>query len=128
MALYETKDRVVHGVPLGGIGAGKFELNPAGLFNAFTFRNNWSDPLSGAKDYPGVLGYHLGVSVENPGEGPSRRKARLLQTARVLDLPRVKNIRYDGVFPRVTLTYEDPSLGLAVSLEALSTLVPGDEK
>ncbi len=129
MPIYETKHQVKHGMPFGGIGAGKLEVTPQGLFNAFTFQNNWSTPLTGPDEYPGILGFHLGFfAEEKTRRGPSRRKAFLLQTVPVLKIPTVKNIRYNGVFPRATLCYEEPGLGLDVSLEIFSPWLPGDLK
>lgn len=115
-----SEDRIHSGVPLGGIGAGKLELTPDGLLNNFTFQNNWSDPLSGGVDYPGILGFHFGVR--------SGKKAALLQTIPLSDCPRVKRIRYEGIFPRVKLFYEHPDLGLQVEMEVYSPWLPGDVK
>ncbi len=126
MTLYRARDRASAGVPLGGIGAGKIELLPNGVFNAFTIQNNWSKPLSGGADYPGILGYHLGLRVRR-GSGPRARwRAVLLQTAPIRSIPTVRDIRYRGVFPRVEMEFIEPSLGLDVRLEAFSPWVPGD--
>jgi len=115
-----SKDGIHSGVPLGGLGAGKLELTPDGLLNNFTFQNNWSNPLSGSTDYPGVLGFHFGVR--------SGKKAALLQTAPIVGLPHVRHIRYEGIFPRAKLKFEEPALGLQVVLEAFSPWLPGDVK
>ncbi len=129
MPAYTAKDTVKSGVPFGGIGAGKMEILPNGLFNAFTFQNNWSDPIVGADGYPGILGYHFGISVEYGADGtPSGKKSFLLQTVPVLDIPIVRNIHYEGIFPRAALVYEEPDLGLEISLEVFSPWVPGDTK
>jgi non-lysosomal glucosylceramidase len=127
MIEYSSKDNVKSGVPLGGIGAGKLEITPSGLFNAFTFQNNWSNPLSGNEDYPGILGFHMGVSAEAT-DSEGGKKAFLLQTVPVLDLPCVKKIDYQGTFPHAKLVYSEPSLGLDVSLVAMSPLIPFDAK
>ncbi|MGH7197747.1 MAG: GH116 family glycosyl hydrolase [Candidatus Omnitrophota bacterium] len=125
MPVYRTRDRVVMGAPLGGVGAGKLEILPNGLLNAFTFQNNWSHPIAGNGDYPGILGYHFGISAQPAG---GKKKAVLLQTVPVGNIPRVRNITYESRFPRVTLTYEEPSLGLDVSLEVSSPWIPSDLK
>jgi len=122
---FSSRENVKSGVPLGGIGAGKMEILPSGVFNAFTFQNNWSKPSQGNEEYPGVLGYHLGIWVRQGNQAP---KAFLLQTAPVLKVPTVKEISYEGVFPRVRLEYREPSLGLEVTLEAFSPWLPGDLK
>lgn len=127
MPVFTARENVRSGVPFGGIGAGKFEILPNGLFNAFTFQNNWSTPLLGTEEYPGILGYHLAVSVEPEGR-PDQKKTRLLQTVPIQGLPTVRNISYDGSFPTAKLTYDDPSLGVDVTLEVFSPWIPGDAK
>lgn len=131
MPVYQASSKSSHpsGVPFGGIGAGKFEILPNGLWNAFTFENNWSQPLLGSEKYPGVLGYHLGISSK-PLAGPRRfsKEALLLQTVPVRNCPTVKGIRYEGAFPRARLFYETPGLGLEISLEVFSPWIPGDAK
>ncbi len=112
---------VLSGVPLGGMGAGKMELLPNGLFNAFTFLNNWSQPLNGhVHNFPGILGYHLGIFVNG--------KAYLLQTVPVAGLPTVRSTRYEGSFPKAILHVDEPSLGLKLSVEVFSPWVPHDSK
>ena len=64
MLRFGSKNVSHSGVPLGGIGAGKMEILPNGLWNGFTFLNNWSHPLAGPAEFPGILGYHLGVFTE----------------------------------------------------------------
>ena len=128
MPVYQANDNVLSGVPFGGIGAGKMEILPNGLFNAFTFQNNWSKPLDGDSRYPGILGFHMGVSVEPAGDPHAVKKSFLLQTAPVLSAATVSNIRYEGLFPRARLTFEEPGLGLDLSLEASSSWSLGDVK
>jgi uncharacterized protein (DUF608 family) len=122
-----AKEGGVAGVPLGGIGAGKLELQPNGLFGAFTFLNNWSEPLTGPQGYPGVLGYHFGLASE-PADGQGKRKARLLQTAPLPGLPTLRDIDYEGLYPRATLTYPVKDLGLEATLEGFSPWTPPDVK
>ncbi len=118
--ILSSEDRIYCGVPLGGIGAGKLELTPEGLLNAFTFQNNWSEPLSGGPEYPGLLGFHFAVKMG--------QKVAFLQTRPVLNYPHFKRLRYEGVFPRATLLFEEPAWGLEGSLEASSPWIPGDVK
>lgn len=128
MPVLSSKTQYRSGVPLGGIGAGKLEVLPSGVFNAFTFLNNWGEPVSGNDAYPGVLGQHLGVFVESRGARGFSREARLLQTVPVAGAPGVKEIRYHGYFPCARLEYLQSSLGVRVELEAWSPWVPGDSK
>lgn len=115
-----SEDRLDSGVPLGGIGAGKLEITPKGLFTGFTFLNNWSQPLGGTPIYPGILGFHFAVRAG--------RSAALLQTVPVLDLPVWKKLRYEGLFPRARIIFEEPAWDLDGSLEAFSPWLPGDVK
>jgi uncharacterized protein (DUF608 family) len=130
MPVFSSKENVKSGMPLGGIGAGKFEILPSGLWNGFTLQNNWSKPFRGTEEYPGILGYHLGVLAESADSNSSgaNKKAYLLQTAPVLKCPILKSIRYEAVFPKATLYYEEPDLGLDLSLEVFSPWIPGDLK
>jgi non-lysosomal glucosylceramidase len=125
MIRYRSKDAVRSGVPLGGIGAGKIELLPSGVFNALTLQNNWSHPSQGGDDYPGVLGFHLALSVKR-ADRPAR--AFLLQTAPVLNLPTARGVHYEGAYPRCRLDYDLPGADVDVSLEAFSPWIPGDAK
>lgn len=127
MPSYQHKDTVKTGIPFGGIGAGKLEILPSGLFNAITFQNNWSKPISGNGEYPGILGYHMGLFVSDPSVKKGSR-AFLLQTVPVAGLPTVRQLRLDGVFPKAVLHYLEPGLGLDVSLEVFSPWIPGDIK
>ena len=64
MPIYNDNKPTGSGVPLGGIGAGKLEILPNGLFTSFTFLNNWGQPISGGEKYPGILGYHMAIYVQ----------------------------------------------------------------
>ncbi|HTL70293.1 MAG TPA: GH116 family glycosyl hydrolase [Candidatus Eisenbacteria bacterium] len=125
MTQFTAKDHVKSGVPLGGIGAGKLEILPNGLFNAFTMQNNWSKPVLGTDDYPGILGYHLAVWCRPLGGRP---KALLLQTVSVQNLPTARDVHFEGVFPRASLLFREPRLGLEVKLDVFSPWIPGDVK
>ena len=124
MPIYNDKKEVLSGVPMGGIGAGKMEILPNGLFNAFTFLNNWTQPLNGDGKYPGILGYHLAVYAEPIHTG--RSKTWLLQTVPLAGWPMVDRVTYDGKFPVARLRYRIPSLPLNLILEAWSPWVPGN--
>ena len=76
MPIYQTKDKITRGMPFGGLGAGKMEITPQGLFNAFTFQNNWSEPIQGSEENQGILGFHLGFFgevLESPSKLPSKK-------------------------------------------------------
>jgi hypothetical protein len=50
MVVYGSRDVVVSGVPLGGMGAGKVEINNKGKMINITIANNWQNPI---KTMPG---------------------------------------------------------------------------
>lgn len=130
MPRFASKDEMRSGLPLGGIGAGKIEVLPNGLLNAFTFQNNWSRPLTGDDQYPAPLGFHFGFFSEDTGPSASAgsRRAHLLQTVPVGELPLVEEIRMEGYFPRLELEYIIPDRTTRLTLSAFSPLIPGDTK
>ncbi|MFH1008840.1 MAG: GH116 family glycosyl-hydrolase [Candidatus Latescibacterota bacterium] len=109
------KCEVPSGVPFGGIGAGKVELTPDGLFTALTINNNQDCPIYR------MPGSFFALQTEAGGRGTTR----LLQRAAVdqLFVP-VERIEGDAAFPEIVLTYRDPSLPLEVSLHAFSPHIP----
>lgn len=131
MPRFRSADEMRSGLPLGGIGAGKIEVLPNGLFNAMTFQNNWSRPIGGDDAYPALLGFHLGFYVEDlSGRSSERpvRRAHLLQTVPVGELPLVEEIRMEGTFPRLELEYRLPDPAADLRLQAHSAWLPGDIK
>lgn len=130
MARFGSKDQMRSGLPLGGIGAGKIEILPNGLLNAFTFQNNWSKPLTGDSRYPAPLGFHFGYYGEDVGSraASTARRAHLLQTVPVGNLPLVEEIRMQGRFPRLELEYIIPDPTTRLTLSAFSPFIPGDLK
>lgn len=126
MPTFDSSQKILSGVPVGGIGAGKLEILPSGVWNAFTFLNNWSAPLSGNGQYPGVLGFHTGISVRPAGKGSRPSKSFLLQTVPVDGAPAVRSIRYSGSFPEALIEYRDARLGVEPSLRVSGAFVPGD--
>ena len=101
MPEYQNAKEVLSGVPLGAIGAGKMEILPNGLFNAFSFLNNWSQPITGGDSYPGILGYHMAVYAEpvDPAPGAAGSRVWLLQSEKLADWPLMRDIAYDGRYP-----------------------------
>jgi uncharacterized protein (DUF608 family) len=109
------KCEVLSGVPLGGIGAGKVELTPEGLFTALTMNNNQDCPI-----------YRMPGSffALQTGEG-NARTTRLLQTTAVDQLFQpVQQIEAEPVFPEVRLNYRDPSIPIDIELHAFSPHIP----
>ena len=129
MVQYNSKDNVKSGLPLGGIGAGKFEILPYGTIDYITYQNNWSKPIfnsrnKDAKRAYGVLGFSFGVYCESKG----KKWAGLLQTEKIKGIPSVENIKFEGSFPFAYLEYRGKDLPLKVNLEAFSPFIPGNIK
>ncbi len=110
--------RLNSGVPLGGIGAGTFQLLTDGTVSRATVANNWLHPGS---DAPGCFG-----AVWTQVNG--RKTARALTLNKAYFLPTIATLDYDGLFPQARLTFPDPALPVSVSLLAFSPLVPFDLK
>ena len=102
-------------VPLGGVGAGAFELRADGTFHEVTIQNG---SPAGAAKY-GVLGdMLLGVRVGGV--------ARALRTAPPPFAAGVDQIAYSGAYPLSRLAASAADLPFGVTLYAYSKLVPGD--
>jgi len=56
LVVYGSRDVVVSGVPLGGMGAGKVEINNKGKMINITIANNWQNPI---KTMPG---FHIMIA------------------------------------------------------------------
>mgnify|MGYP001770671516 CR=1 FL=1 len=108
--------KVVAGLPLGGIGAGKVEIDPAGRLINLTIMNNWSSPIRE------MTGFHILVMPE---------KGEPLFTQCNLNLmPRLSAFSsrtyLDARWPVARLVAERG--GLRVEVEAMSPIIPGDPK
>ncbi len=111
-AVYTTNCR--NGVPMGGIGAGKIELDADGVFTAITINQNFDVPI-----YK-TAGSFFAVRWEGG--------AKLLQKVNYnpFAFPTVKEIEYEGLFPGATLCYRDEDIPVELRLNAFSPLIPGD--
>ncbi len=114
---YAAEGRCRCGVPMGGIGAGKIELDKDGIFTAITINNNQDVPIYR------VDGSFFGVRWKEEG---TEAKAVLLQKGGHLPdtIPRVDDIQFEGLFPHAHLKYE--GLPFKLELDAFSSLVPYD--
>lgn len=110
--------KLASGVPLGGIGAGTFQMLTDGTVSGATLANNWSHP---GGDAPGCFG-----AVWAQANG--RSTARVLTLNDAYHLPTIAKLDYDGLFPQARLTFSDPALPVSISLLAFSPLVPFDLK
>jgi len=106
-------------VPLGGVGAGSFELRGDGTFHGVTIINQ--SPASSAK-YGVLADMLLGVRC---GEDARAVRTQPPAYARA----GIAQLTYSGSHPVSRLTLGDPSLPPPLqnaSIHAFSTLVPGD--
>lgn len=111
-AVYTTDCR--NGVPMGGIGAGKIELDGDGVFTAITINNNFDVPLYKTEGSFFAVRWNGG--------------AKLLQTVNYnpYPFPTVKKVNFTGTFPSAVLRYPEDELPVRLSLRAFSPLVPNN--
>ncbi len=104
------------GIPLGGMGAGTFELRADGGMYEWQIFNNWAQRLVLPDTFFAVR------ANENAKPAVTRR----LETIRHGNNPGtpVKNITYEGRSPIARLRYDEPALPVEISLTAWSPLIP----
>ncbi len=104
------------GIPLGGMGAGTFEIRADGGMYEWQIFNNWAQKLILPATFFAIRAQEDGKEVVT----------RRLETIRGTENPGqpVKNITYEGRSPIARLRYEEPSLPVKVSLSAWSPLIP----
>jgi uncharacterized protein (DUF608 family) len=108
--------RLASGVPVGGLGAGTFQVMTDGAISAATYNNNWAHPLG---DLPGCFAAVYARSG-------TRSISRVLALTSTYGLPTVPNLDFDGLCPVAHLAYADPALPVSVSARAFSPLIPHD--
>lgn len=108
--------RLASGVPLGGVGAGTFQLLTDGTVSRATLTNNWSHPTG---DIPACFAAFW-AKVGN------KTTARVLALRSPYGLPTAPALDFDGLCPQATLDFPDAALPVQVSLRAFSPLVPFD--
>lgn len=104
------------GIPLGGMGAGTFEIRADGRMYEWQVFNNWASTLT----LPDTF---FAVHTSRGGHAPI---ARRLETATDTHLPGtpVEQITYEGEFPIARLSYDDPDLPVKTTLTAWSPFIP----
>ncbi|ACP54914.1 GH116 family glycosyl hydrolase [Saccharolobus islandicus] len=109
------KDRIVAGVPLGGIGTGKLEIDNKVRIVNVTIRNNWGNPIKLLR------GFHVFIK-------PKDKRGFLFQKDggiyKVSEFP--GEIIYEGKYPVVKVMGK--SNEVEVELEAFSPIIPNDLK
>jgi len=117
MVTYTDKDRVVAGVPLGGIGAGKLEIDNRIKIINVTITNNYTKPIKILR------GFHIFIK-------PEREKRGGFLFQRDSGLYRLSEFRglliYEGMYPFVTIRGKNEKI--EINLEAFSPIIPRDLK
>jgi len=118
MVTYTDKDRLVAGVPLGGIGTGKLEIDNRIKIINVTISNNWTKPIKILR------GFHIFIKPK----GEKRGGGFLFQ--RDSGLYRLSEFRgdiiYEGMYPFVMVKGKNEKI--EVTLEAFSPIIPHDLK
>ncbi|MFH1459325.1 MAG: GH116 family glycosyl hydrolase [Candidatus Omnitrophota bacterium] len=129
MPIYDSKQHIKSGIPLGGIGAGKLEITPYGTLDYITYQNNWTNPICNAtnKDKQkaqGIAGFHFALYVN----AQAAVICKLLQTEKIQNYRTISQIEFKGEFPYARLNYKDRNLPVKISLCANSIFIPADIK
>lgn len=111
------------GMPIGGIGTGKFEILPSGEFANFTINNSWDLPVLRP------AGTFLAVATKATSRGGS---GRLLQSnptgSPFTKTPKIPVTEYKGIFPFSEWDFKDPGIYVDVKVKAWSAVVPHDHE
>lgn len=112
MVEYSSDDKLVAGVPLGGIGAGKIEINNKGKIINITIFNNKGNPI------PTIRGFHILIK---PDDG---NPFFLEKDLPFLSLKSLESniIAYKGLYPFVSLTGSNGVI--KAELTAFSPIIP----
>ena len=110
--------RLSSGVPLGGIGAGNFQCMSDGRFSQANFSSGVDFPTG---DIPG------GFAMVWTRSG-DQKMAQILSLKSDYELPCVKKLDFDGLFPQANLSFPESGLPISVELKAFSPLIPHDLK
>ncbi len=107
------------GVPMGGIGAGKVELDKHGILTAITVNHNYELPI-----YRTDASFF--AAYAKVGE---KAEAVVLQDENIScnAFPLCDSIDFTGRFPRAELRYHKKGFPVEVSLSAFSPLIEKDE-
>ncbi|MFP4069992.1 MAG: GH116 family glycosyl-hydrolase [Opitutales bacterium] len=142
--VYTRTTALASGIPLGGLGAGCFEIREDGRFHNWQIFNNY--PWSGNRDDHAPDAWSedafFALRWKQPDNEP---KVRLLYDddkkqygvsnwynhALIYNYPFVRNIRglrYEGRHPFATIDYEEPACPLRVRQVAFTPFIPFDSK
>ena len=127
---YTSSDKVISGMPLGGIGCGTLQLFPDGTRGVFTGLNNWEKPLGQlhwfragtAEDYR--VSNPFAIFVNSKG----KKVSKFLQKTPIDKCPTIEKIEFEADFPIGKLYFKDRDLNLDISLHAFSPFIKNDNK
>jgi non-lysosomal glucosylceramidase len=114
MVTYGPGETLASGVPLGGIGAGKVELNNKGKLVNLTVSHNWGQP------YPWMRGFHILVRPDDGEPFFVEVGVPIKQFYKY----EPDSLEYVGEYPFATLTAKKGNLKAVV--EVFSSIIPGD--
>jgi non-lysosomal glucosylceramidase len=114
MVAYAAEETLAGGVPLGGIGAGKVELNNRGKLVNLTIANNWATP------YLWMRGFHILVRPDDAEPFFVEVGVPIKQFYKF----EPDSLSYVGEYPFATLTAKKGDVKAVV--EVFSAIIPGD--
>jgi hypothetical protein len=110
------------GVPLGGLGTGKFEILTNGSFSNFTTNNSWDFPT---RQLPGTF---LAVMAKASSFSGNARILRVNEPYTVSnsypDVKTVSGATYKGMYPFADIEFRDKALPIKVRVEGFSPMIP----
>lgn len=112
MVEYGPNANLAGGVPFGGIGTGKVEIDNEGKMSNLTIANNWGSPT------PKMRGFHVFVV---PDEGSPFFIEKYLPMKNFSEYE-PDDLRYRGEFPFATLSAKKG--GVEATMEVFSSLIP----
>ncbi len=104
------------GIPLGGMGAGTFEIRADGGMYEWQIFNNWGQRLV----LPDTF---FAIRAQEQGKAAITRRLETIRHTSNPGTP-VPDITYEGRFPFARLKYNEPALPVNVSLTAWSPFIP----
>ena len=137
--IYST--RWTNGVPLGGIGCGKFEILTDGAFANFTINNNWDRRTgmvkgtffaihtdTGKKKIAKILRLRTDQALNIVGtvDNIHKKVLGLQDDQEYSNADNIKDTEYLGTFPSLKLKFLDEDLPVDIELSAFSPLIPNN--
>lgn len=115
------------GMPLGGIGCGRFELLPSAWFGRFTINHNWDMPLWEDPFVPS-RGTFLAISASDGMRRVTRWLRRGWPENELSGAEQVRCVEFRSLFPFAEMAFVDEKLPVRASLRAWSPLIPHNVK